>query len=55
MANLKCEQCGVTFPSEEALRSHVTKKVSEESPHFAKMLADRQIDIVLPGQKESPR
>ncbi len=54
MADFKCSQCGATFPSEEALKSHAKMKVTEESPHFAKMSAHGQVDVKFPGQGETP-
>ena len=54
MAEFKCTQCGASFPSQEALLSHTKMKVSEESPHFAKMTS-KNIDLKLPGEGESPR
>jgi len=55
MAEFKCAQCGASFPSEEALKSHAKLKVSEESAHFAKMAAHGSADLKFPGQSESPR
>ena len=55
MADFKCAQCGASFPSEEALKSHAKMKVSEESPHFAKMVNKGLADLVYPGEGEAPR
>lgn len=54
MAEFKCSQCGASFPSAEALKSHAKMKVSEESPHFAKMSAHGQADLKYPGESEAP-
>jgi len=55
MADFKCAQCGASFPSEEALKSHTKMKVTEESAHFAKMSAHGAADLKFPGTSESPR
>jgi hypothetical protein len=49
MADFKCTECGASFPSQEALRSHTKMKVTEESPHFSKMSAKGQTDLTYPG------
>lgn len=55
MADFKCVQCGANFPSEEALRSHAKLKITEESPHFAKMMADGDLLMPSPHKPEKPR
>ena len=57
MAEFKCGSCGASFPSAEALRSHAKMKVTEESPHYAKMAAKGQGTLIFPGtpESESPR
>jgi len=54
MADFKCAQCGASFPTKEALKSHAQNKVTEESPHFAKMTAHGQIDPIFPATQEKP-
>jgi len=54
MGNFKCIACGAIFPSEEALKSHAKMKVTEESPHYTKMLAHGQIDPIYAGTQEKP-
>jgi len=54
MADYKCEACGASFPSEEALRSHAKMKVSEESVHYRKMLAHGVTDPIYPTEQEKP-
>jgi len=53
MTDYKCKACGTSFPSEEALRSHATLKVTEESSHFAKM-GGHGAAIRWPGEPEKP-
>jgi hypothetical protein len=54
MADYKCKACGASFPSQEALNSHATLKVGEESSHFAKMSSGQGARIQWPGQQEKP-
>jgi len=54
MAEFKCGACGASFPSEEALKSHARKIISEESVHYRKMSAHGQGDPVYPGVQERP-
>jgi len=54
MVEFKCDACGATFPNENALRSHVKMKVSDESVHFRKMSAYNQTVPISPDQ-EKPR
>jgi len=55
MADFKCEACGASFPSEEALKSHAKMKVTQESQHFAKMNAGRLDLNFSAGESEKPR
>jgi len=55
MADFKCIQCGASFPSEEALRSHAKLKIAEESPHFAKMVSDNDLVFPKTAGAEKPR
>jgi hypothetical protein len=57
MTEYKCSACGTSFPSQEALKSHATMKVTEESPHFAKLNAKGQGTLMFPGvpESEAPR
>lgn len=54
MADYKCSQCGASFPSEEALLSHAKMKVTEESPHFAKMSSQVK-ELKFGTESERPR
>ena len=55
MVDVKCSACGASFPGNEALQSHAKMKVTEESPHYAKLAAKGQGTLVFPGDSESPR
>jgi len=54
MADYKCSACGASFPSEDALKSHAKTKMTEESPHFAKMSTIGELPM-FQAQNEKPR
>jgi len=55
MADYKCNACGASFPSEDALKSHAKMKMTEESPHYAKMSAMSEMPMYPGPTNEKPR
>jgi hypothetical protein len=54
MGDFNCEACGASFPSEEALRSHAKKKMTEESLHYRTMSAHGQTEPIYATGQEKP-